>query len=131
MMPFLINVLILAMLGATMLYALVLSRRVERLMAVLTEMEPLVQEFSAAVDKSESSVGQLKSAALEAMSSFASMVTPPAERDAAGAEMESPATFVSRRRKPVAGMTRISGKSDLVKSFFDRTRSLGEAAGEW
>ncbi len=149
MMTILINAAILAMLAATLAYGLMITRRVNRLMAVLAEMGPLVEEFSAAVDKSERSVRDMKSAAVEADAASPAPERPaPADaRDAAAAlaAQRAPATasaaaptthgdaptFTSRRRQPVAGMTRISGKTELVKSFFERSRSQGEALSQW
>ncbi len=124
MLSTMINLLFLAVLLCVMAYGVMLSRRVGRLMKALEEMGPLVKEFSQAVDKSERSVTEMRMAAREA----GETVTREAEalRDAVGA-----APFSSIRRQQIAGMTRLSGKSDLVKSFFDRGRRQVEVARQW
>lgn len=122
------NLLILVSLAGVTGYAMLLSRRVNRLMSALQDLGPLVHEFSQAVDKSEQSVAELKGATEEAVRGAAAR---------AGAEVEAlqeavaPVSFASVRRRPVAGMTRLSGKSDMVKSFFERSRGRAEAAGQW
>lgn len=122
------NLLILVLLAGVMGYAMLLSRRVGRLMAALEQLGPMVSAFSAAVDKSEQSVAELKGAADEALRGAAQTA---AAETAALQEAVAPVSFQSVRRRPVAGMTRLSGKSDLVKSFFERSRTRGEAAGQW
>ncbi len=123
MLSTLINLLFVAVLLGVMGYGVMLSRRVNRLMQALEAMAPLVREFSQAVDRSEQSVGAIRAAAREA----GEEVTRESEalREAVGA-----APFVSVRRKPIAGMTRLTGKSELVKSFFDRGRRV-DAARQW
>lgn len=130
------NLLILVLLVGVMAYAAILSRRVNRLMAALAEVGPLVRDFSAAVDKSEQSVADLKGAAEQAAQGAAARAVARAAAQAADEaealqEAAAPVSFASVRRRPVAGMTRIGGKSDLVKSFFERGRGRTEAAGQW
>ena len=122
------NLLILVLLAGVTGYAMVLSRRVGRLMAALEEVGPMIAAFSAAVDKSESSVAELKDATDAALRGAAQAAV---AETAALQDAVAPVSFHSVRRRPVAGMTRLSGKSDLVKSFFERTRTRGEAAGQW
>lgn len=124
MLSTLINLLFLVVLLGVMAYGVLLSRRVGRLMQALEAMAPLVKEFSQAVDKSEASVSALRTAALEAGEGVAREAD--ALREAVGS-----APFTSIRRQPIAGMTRLSGKSELVKSFFDRNRRQVEAARPW
>ena len=123
MLSILINLLFLVLLMVVMGYGILLSRRVNRLMQALAELGPAVKAFSEAVDKSEQSVSAMKTAALAAGQEVAREAE--ALRETAAA-----AAFTSIRRQPVAGMTRLSGKSDLVKSFFDRGRMV-EAARQW
>ncbi|TGD61852.1 flagellar motor switch protein [Tabrizicola sp. WMC-M-20] len=109
------GVVIVLLLGA-IAYGTILSRRVERLMEALREMEPRVQEFSEAVDRSERSVGALHQAAqavpalAEAPDGGAKTATRPNVRD-------------GRTRVVVPGSKMLSGKTDLVKGFFETTRS--------
>lgn len=61
-MTLLIDTLILALLAGTLGYAFLVDRRVRGLMHALRDLQPIVGEFSAAVDKSESSVAALRHA---------------------------------------------------------------------
>ena len=125
-MSMLINAIILVSLVGLMAYGVVITRRVKKLMLVLEEMEPLVVAFSAAVDKSQLSVEEMKDAVAEAQKAPALEPTP--------AQEPAPAlTFNSRRAAPKApmGLTRVAGKAELVKSFFEQTRVRREAQGQW
>ncbi|WP_102223668.1 hypothetical protein [Acidimangrovimonas sediminis] len=136
-----INLLILVLLVGVMGYAVLLSRRVSRLMAALDALGPMVSAFSDAVDKSERSVADLRGAADEATARAAGEGGHPAADQAAARDLAAraaveatalqeaaaPVSFHSVRRRPVAGMTRLGGKSELVKSFFDRGRGLDRA----
>jgi hypothetical protein len=123
MLSTLINLLFLVLLMVVMGYGVLLSRRVGRLMAALAELGPAIQAFSEAVDKSEQSVSAMKVAAVEAGQGVAREAEALRESTAAAA-------FTSIRRQPIAGMTRLTGKSELVKSFFERGRSV-ETARQW
>ncbi|MGI3170988.1 flagellar motor switch protein [Pseudooceanicola sp. C21-150M6] len=119
-MSYLIDILILLLLGGTLGYAFLVDRRVRMLMAVLREMEPMVGQFSDAVDKSESTVSMLKSMSDKVR---APIMTRPAEK------REEVVSFRSTRHdKPAerpAGVTRVSGKSDLVRGFFETAKTRG------
>lgn len=122
----LINAIILVSLGGLMAYGVLITRRVKKLMLVLEEMEPLVTAFSAAVDKSQESVDRMKDAVA------ASREAP--SPDPAPSQGAAPTlTFNSRRSGPKSpmGLTRVTGKAELVKSFFDQTRVRREAQGQW
>jgi hypothetical protein len=60
MTKILIDSLIITLLIASLGYGVMVTRRLKILMAAIKELEPLVQEFSIAVDKSESSVNEMK-----------------------------------------------------------------------
>ncbi|OOY04403.1 hypothetical protein BMI87_12730 [Thioclava sp. F28-4] len=126
MMSMLINAVILVSLVGLMAYGVVITRRVKKLMLVLEEMEPLVAAFSAAVDKSQLSVEEMKEAVAEAQKA-------PAPEPAPAQEAAPVLTFNSRRAAPKApmGLTRVTGKAELVKSFFEQTRVRREAQGQW
>lgn len=127
-MSFLIDVLILVLLGGTLGYAFLVDRRVRMLMSVLKEMEPMVGQFSQAVEKSESSVSMLKAMTEKVR-------TQPAANSAlAAASTQQQAqpqpdvvSFRTSREKASrpAGVTRVSGKSDLVRGFFETARTRG------
>lgn len=121
MMALLIDTLILALLAGTLGYAFLVDRRVRTLMAALEDLRPMVGEFSAAVDKSETSVSALKSMAqgLSEETARKRVADGPDERRGSGS-----VRFSSCRapRALPAGVTRVSGKADLVRSFFEATR---------
>ena len=110
MMSQLIDALILLLLAGTLAYAFLVDRRVRGLIAMLHELQPIVGQFSAAVDRSESSVNALRDVA-EGL-----------EDDAA---QPAPATPKRKAAEPRAGVTRVTGKSDLVRGFFEATRGRG------
>ncbi|GAA4228904.1 flagellar motor switch protein [Sagittula sp. NFXS13] len=107
-MSFLIDIAILVLLVGTLTYAWLVDRRVRTLMHVLREMEPMIGDFSAAVDRSESSVSALRSLGQKA--------EPERQR-------EEP-SFRSTRERPKrpAGATKATGKSELVRGFFETVR---------
>ena len=58
----LIDIIILALLGLTIGYCVILSRRMERLHSALLDLGPALDSFSAAVDRSEQTVADMRSA---------------------------------------------------------------------
>ncbi|MFT6533375.1 MAG: hypothetical protein ACJASC_002939 [Limimaricola cinnabarinus] len=126
----LIDAMILAMLAGVLGYAWMVDRRVRLLMETLRELQPMITAYAAAVDKSEESVRDLGSVAR-------SLNDPPvkaplaASRDAAApaARGDKPATRggdkvarAARARAQAAGVTRVTGKTELVQGFFDSVR---------
>lgn len=129
MMSLVIDGLLIVMLAGTLAYAMTVHRKLRRLISVLQNLEPVVNQFSAAVDKSEQSVSNMKTAAQKA--ALHVEVEPVVHQ----VQPREGATFRTQRPKPLAslprlrdievpGATRISGKADLVKSFFDTNRGL-------
>lgn len=129
MTSFLIDGFLIIMLAGTLTYAVIVHCKLRKLMSLLQDLEPLVLQFSAAVDKSEKSVSNMKQAAQ-------AVVEKPAETSGFRTALEG-LTFRSQRSKPqaiiprfrsrdVPGATRINGKADLVKSFFDT--NLGQSS---
>ena len=128
-MSLLIDLVILALLVGVLGYAVLVDRRVRRLVAVLREMEPMIDDFSAAVDKSETSVSAMKSltrtfetrAAREALDGRGDGRAD-GRADGRG---EGPAFRTSRQPepRPTAGVASVTGKADLVRGFFDTVRS--------
>ena len=117
-MSLLIDIVILALLAGVLGYAYLVDRRVRDLVTVLRDLEPVVDEFSAAVDKSEDSITAMKSMT-ESLGEKAR-----AAREA-GPEDEATLAFRTMRQpegKP-AGVASVTGKADLVRSFFDTVRS--------
>ena len=105
-MSFLIDMARLVLLVGTLTYAWVVDRRVRVLMAALRELEPMIGSFSAAVDKSESAVSALRAAGEQA------------------SRGEAPSFRTSRERpnRPT-GTASVSGKSELVRGFFETVRN--------
>lgn len=115
------DALIILLLAGSVGYGMMLSRRVQRLMASLEELEPLVQAFSDAVDKSETSVNALRDNLTDGIA---------AQETAAAQEQEqdTPA-FHSRRQaqRRLPGVQVVRGKQDLVRRFFDTSRTESRA----
>ncbi|WP_372886152.1 flagellar motor switch protein [Shimia sp.] len=113
---------IILLLAGAIGYGAMISRKVRRLMAVLEELEPLVEAYSSAVDKSEHSVAAMKQN-LEAGRAAAESA------EAAPAPEHDPQTFSSSRgpgaRMP--GMQVVRDKKDLVRMFFEASRSESRA----
>ncbi|UMA66857.1 hypothetical protein LVO79_20040 (plasmid) [Roseivivax marinus] len=108
----LLDLAIIALLVGAVGFGLVIDRRVKRLTAALRELEPAVQHFSSAVDRSVASVTTLKT------ETRATQAQPPLRRAAAPAPARSTAGL-----DMTGGTARIEGKADLVRSFFDTMRS--------
>lgn len=139
-MDVLIDVIILVLLLGTLVYACLVDRRVRALMTAMQALEPVVTQFATAVDRTETSVKSLRAEATRAEATRAAQRRedePPLTRANAGAAptptapAEGKAMPVFRSaRGPVPeavqlppGMARVTGKSDLVRSFFDTIRS--------
>lgn len=122
-MSFLIDIAILVLLVGTLTYAWVVDRRVRVLMAALRDLEPMIGSFSAAVDKSESAVSALRAAGEQAADVRGRRQREPeVSRDAARGEAPSFRTTRERPTRP-AGTASVSGKSELVRGFFETVRN--------
>ncbi|WP_375176155.1 flagellar motor switch protein [Pseudooceanicola sp.] len=119
-MSYLIDLLILGLLGGTLGYAFIVDRRVRKLMIVLREMEPMVGKFSEAVDKTEDSVSLLKQVSDRVRS-------PAPSFQRGGEEAGQVVSFRTSREKAQkpAGVTKVTGKADLVRGFFETAGSRG------
>lgn len=134
-MALLIDMIILLLLVGTLAYAFLVDRRVRALMGAMQALEPMVDQFSSAVDRTETTVQSLRAATERAP--VRREDEPPLTRTAApalaaaasgGAVKSRPAFRSASSPEPAVsqlppGMTRVSGKSDLVRSFFDTIRS--------
>ncbi|MBE9637153.1 flagellar motor switch protein [Salipiger mangrovisoli] len=123
-MSFLIDIAILVLLVGTLTYAWVVDRRVRVLMAALRELEPMIGSFSAAVDKSETAVSALRVAGEQAADARSRRHREPelSRGDAARGESASFRTTRERPSRPV-GTASVSGKSELVRGFFETVRN--------
>lgn len=118
-MFFLIDLVILALLVGTLGYAWLVDRRVHKLMGALRELEPMIGTFSEVVDRSENTLTGLRAARETAAESGAGR--------AARQEPKAPradGSFRTRRDRPArpADATKVTGKSELVRGFFDTVR---------
>ena len=109
------DLFIIALLLGGIGYAYYVSRKVQVLMAALKEFEPLVKEFSTAVDKSEESVQQLKLNLEEPAQPVAAMEE---------AEEEDEPMFSTRRhpKHQIPGAQVVRNKQELVRRFFEASR---------
>lgn len=128
-MTLLIDAMILAMLAGVLGYAWMVDRRVRLLMETLRELQPVIIAYAAAVDKSEESVRDLSSMA-RSLTEAPSKAQPAVARDAAAPRgADNPSTRggdkiarAARVRAQAAGVTRVTGKTELVQGFFDSVR---------
>lgn len=108
------DIFIIALLLGAIGYGWYVSRKVQVLMAALKEMEPLVKEFSSAVDKTEDSVHQLKLNLEE-----------PQQPVPAFEEEDDEPMFATRRQPAhkIPGARVVRDKQDLVRRFFETSRT--------
>lgn len=124
-MSYLIDVAIIALLIGTLVYAWVVDRRVRGMMAALRDLEPMVGSFSAAVDRSESSVSALRSmgrglgASGGASGGGAATGADPASSAKTGAKADAGTPAGAKAR----GVYSMPVKSELVRGFFETVRS--------
>lgn len=120
MLAMLTDVFIILLLIGGIGFASVVNARVKRLMALLQELEPAVQHFSDAVDKSEASVAQMQKNLLHEQ---------PSENLPQADVFEADAPAFASRRTPQntreMGVRVIRNKQDLVRRFFDLPRTAG------
>lgn len=120
MVAMITDALIVVLLFGGIMFAWVVNTRVKRLMTLLHELEPAVQQFSTAVDKSEISVAQMQKSLLQ---------EPPLQMNLDSHDLEKDAPkFASRRTSPEPremGVRVIRNKQNLVREFFDLPRTEG------
>jgi hypothetical protein len=107
------DMLIIALLTGAIAYGYYVSRKVHVLMGALKDLEPLINEYSQAVDKSEASVAAMKQN-LEERPMFADL-----EED------DDEPMFATRRqpRHKIPGVQVVRDKQDLVRRFFEASRT--------
>ena len=120
------NFLIILLLAGAIGYGYLISLRVQRLMIILKSLEPMVVEFSKAVDKSEESVSRMREN-LETAEHKKTEAAPEVQEEKA-ASLQWP-KFASRRERPdrQIGTQMVRDKQDLVRMFFEATRSESSA----
>lgn len=107
------DIVIIVLLAGSIGYGWYVSRKVQVLMAALQQLEPLVEQFSTAVDKSEESVHQLK----------LNLQEPPQPEPMV--EDDDEPMFSTRRQSghKIPGVQVVRNKQDLVRRFFETSRS--------
>jgi hypothetical protein len=126
-MSFAIDIAVLVLLVGTLGYAWLVDRRVRRMMEAMREMEPMIGSFSQAVDRTESTVSALRAAREVAPLRKRPEPPRPEARAEAAPETSDPGAEPAFRskREPAprpADATPISGKSELIRGFFDTVR---------
>lgn len=114
------SVIVLLLIGSIG-YGYIVSMKLRKLMATLKQLEPLVEEFSTAVDKSEQSVSHMRESIETAKRTSVADQDPPASPQ----ELSS-ASFASRRaakpeEKARPGVRVVRDKKELVKAFFENS----------
>jgi hypothetical protein len=111
------SVIILLLIGS-ITYGYLVSRKVRMLVAALKELEPLVEEFSSAVDRSHDSVSQMRENI-----EVAEQVRQP--DPVSELPMHETTTFATRRVAPVSaevpGLRVMRDKKEMVRAFFDNS----------
>lgn len=120
-MSLILDIAIIALLIGTLIYALIVDRRVRILMSALREIEPMIGNFSEAVDRSEKSVSVLRSLG-QNLNSIGTRSPSAREKDEAS---EPQTRFQTSREKPVrtGNVNTVPLKSELVRGFFETIRS--------
>lgn len=118
-----INALILVLLVGTISYIYLVDLRVRKLLSALNSLEPMVGQFSEAVNRSETSLKDFKSATSPTKSAPHKVKRP--KEPAKGESAESNLSFESNRKSLQTHVGRITlpGKTELVRSFFETARS--------
>lgn len=113
-MTLLIDAIILGLLVATIGYAFLVERRLRTLKETLGELQPVIDEFSRAVDRSEGSVENLRTAAANLITRAD---TPARERLVRG-----PHATVHPSKPRTTSVMRVPAKAELIQSFFEQAR---------
>ena len=113
MMATIIDSLIVVLLIGSIGYGYVVSMKLRKLTATLKQLEPLVEQFSSAVDKSEQSVHHMR----ESIETAQRAPAPPEE---------TAASFASRRATKQApaernGVRVVRDKKEMVRAFFENS----------
>lgn len=111
MAALLTDVVIIILLIGGIVFAYVVNERVKTLMAILRELEPAVNDFVLAVDKSEESVAKMQKSIADRKS-----------LDITSQEDTQSPQFATRRRHGESretGVKIVRNKQDLVRKFFE------------
>ncbi|MBA96747.1 MAG: flagellar motor switch protein [Sulfitobacter sp.] len=122
MVATIIDSLIVVLLIGSIGYGYMVSMKLRHLMATLKELQPLVEEFSSAVDKSEQSVNNMRENI-----EVAQRKPEPVEEPTPAERQPGAAAFASRRAptKPDGpertGVRVVRDKKEMVRAFFENS----------
>lgn len=116
MMTAIVDTVTILLLIGSITYGYLVSRKVRHLMLTLKELEPLVEAFSTAVDKSEYSVELMRENIEQANRQPEYILEPePQETRAAFSSRRDPYT----QPREVAGLHKVRDKKEMVRAFFE------------
>ncbi len=120
MAAMIIDAVIILMLAGGIVFAWVVNGRVKRLMNLMHELEPTVQQFSLAVDKSEDSVARMQRSLAEGLREREEVREEP--------QVKEPLFTTGRVTETRdVGVRVIRNKQDLVRRFFEVPRTETQA----
>lgn len=123
------DIVLIGLLFASIGYGFLISRKVRQLIQFLKELEPLINEYSEAVERSEASLSQLKTK----LQSEELAETPKAEEttfptSAIFASERKPVFATNRApREAAPGVQVVRHKKDLVQHFFHSAQAVAKA----
>lgn len=115
MITLFINALIITLLAGAICYIYIIDSRVRKLLSALNALEPMVGQFSQAVDQSETSLKEFKTAASAVVSNTQDQNTSTKANKTRENNLKPPHSHVERVSLPE--------KRDLVRSFFETART--------
>jgi len=114
MMTLIINGIILLLLVGAIGYTYLVDSRVRKLLLTLKELEPMVGQFSKAVEQSQTSLEKFKHATRQKAPNVKA-----ANKTSNATVSEKTLTFETSRKPKQIGQISSLGKSELVRSFFE------------
>jgi outer membrane murein-binding lipoprotein Lpp len=114
-----IDLALMALVGWAILDGRAKSRKMAELQQALRELAPVVEQFSASVDKSEITVTGVRQAVEEGVNSINQTANSARNRLNIMAELTAPPS----KKGKASGTHRLHTKAGLVESFFSMTRS--------
>ena len=105
-----IDTLIIVLLAGSIAYGYLISRRVNTLMRVLRELDPVIAAYSSAVDKSEDSVRMM----IDELNR-----EEPLRRSEQENGPRNPDPVRRQERERFSGIQSVTDKKELVRRFFD------------
>ncbi|NRB02713.1 MAG: flagellar motor switch protein [Rhodobacteraceae bacterium] len=133
MTAIIVDAIIMCLLAGSLAYGYRVSRKVQVLMQTLKELEPLVEQFSWAVDKSEQSVNTMRASISDAervektLENARRAPEPQPEPRDKQKGLDMPFLRKRAAEPEFPGVKLVQDKNDLVKRFFELTRDPQKA----